>query len=162
MIDFAAAAEAPTQEIHTQYSIAKVLQSNRHSRDCWMWYEDLRTGTGYGESCEQSIDVWTMSAWPSHNYERIAYEIKVSRSDFLREIKQPNKRALALLYSNKFYFVAPQGILKPADMPPEAGLVEIQEGRAFVTVSAPWRDTPPPSWRFLASVARQSRKRGMA
>lgn len=38
---------------------------------------------------------------------RVCYEVKISRADFLSELKQPIKRRIGLRYSNEFYFVTP-------------------------------------------------------
>ena len=52
-------------------------------------------------------------------------EIKVSRADFLAEIKRkPLKRRAGLRLSNESYFVAPKGIIEIDELPPEAGLLE--------------------------------------
>ena len=122
-------------------------------------FEELRVGTGYGRGVEQRIDLWAMGLWASDGYARHAFEVKVTRSDFLAEMKDPLKRRPALLYSNLFYFAAPAGLIKPEELPPEAGLMEVGDwGRGFsavIIVDAPWFDPPPPSWRFFAAIARR-------
>lgn len=145
----------------------------------FLFCAELRVGTGYKRGEEQRLDAWAMACWPSANFERVTYEVKVSRSDFLVEIKEPRKRRMGLLYSNRFYFVAPAGLVKVEEVPPECGLIEVGvrtedwgrdevvtvgpwELREYLVtrVKAPWRDTPPPSWSFLASVGRHLRGRG--
>lgn len=130
--------------------------------DRWLRWGELRVTTGATNAYEQRIDYFAMACWPSDRCERIAYEIKVTRSDFLRELKEPRKRKCALLYSNRFYFVTPAGLLRPEEIPPECGLAELhrREGRPVFEypVAAPWRDTPPPSWRFFASAVRRARE----
>ena len=124
-------------------------------------FGELRIGTGYGKDAEQRIDFWTMHPLPSKGFVRQAFEVKVTRGDFLREMRQPRKRAYALLYSNEFYFAVPKGLIDPGELPPEAGLYEYGryadgEPHLYCTVAAPWRDTPPPSWRFFAAVTRRA------
>lgn len=126
---------------------------------------ELRVGTGYGKDADQRIDFWAMEAIPSKRFRRVAYEIKVSRADFLNELKQPRKRARALLLSNEFYFVTLPGIVKVGELPPEAGLIETGErwrGNLELTTkhAAPWRDGYPPTWQFLAAVARRTMREG--
>jgi len=71
---------------------------------------------------------------------RISYEIKASRQDFLRELARPEKRRRAVELSDLFYFVAPDGMIAPHELPPEAGLVEVmRSGSSWVRVPAPWR-----------------------
>lgn len=120
----------------------------------WLFVCELRTSTGFTRDM-QRIDALAIHLWPSAQYKREAYEVKLTRSDFLREIKQPQKRKLALLYSNTFYFLAPQGLIKPAELPVECGLREVRpDGIVETTVWAPHRDGHAPTWGFMLSVLR--------
>lgn len=125
----------------------------------YLLFPELRIGTGFGKDAEGYIDLWSIHPYPSKMV-RTAFEIKVSREDFTRELRKPLKRRAALMISNEFYFAAPKGLITQADLPIECGLLEFEEGQeAFSqTVPAPWRDTPPASWRFVASLARRSMK----
>lgn len=148
--------------LHEHYATCG-RSSYRLSSD-WIHFDELRIGTGYGKDAEQRIDFWAMHTLPSERLRRVAFEVKVSRSDFLAELKQPRKRAVALLWSNEFYFVAPSGLISESELPPEAGLVEYRQddlgARLHWRVMAPWRDTPPASWRFVASMLRRAIKQG--
>jgi hypothetical protein len=149
----------------TEGDILAVLRqkfSNSYHRENWVFFEKLRIGTGYGKDADQTLDAWALALWPSNGFARIAYEIKTSRADFLREVAHPLKRRRALLFSNEFYFVTPAGLVKPDEVPLECGLMELAEGDTDgvrmlyqATVAAPWRDTPPPTWRFFAAIARR-------
>jgi hypothetical protein len=89
---------------------------------------------------------------------RICYEVKISRSDYLSEMKHPLKRRLGMRYSNEFYFLTPAGMLQPSEIPVECGLIEVQGGFPVVKVPAPWRETPGPTWQFVASMIRNQRR----
>jgi hypothetical protein len=132
---------------------------DHYSRSDWLCFDELRVGTGYGKDAEKRIDFWAIEAIPSKRFRRVAYEIKVSRADFLAELRQPRKRARALLLSNEFYFITPPGLVKDAELPPECGLVEVHD-LGFLTFrhAAPWRDSAPPTWQFLAAVVRRARR----
>lgn len=152
----------------------------------WCFIDELRLGVGYSKStCEQRIDAFAVHCWTP--YERITYEVKASRSDFLRELKQPRKRARGLMLSNQFYFAAPVDTIKPDEVPPECGLYEVSWGTwesggryvlpdgarsgqgtwerdhhegfvAKLAVPAPVRDTYPPTWNFVAAVMRRMQR----
>jgi len=142
------------------------MHTNHGLGDPWAFFEELRLGTGYGRAEQQRVDAFAVGLW-SKVWGSVAYEVKVSRADFLREVKQPLKRRMALRYSNLFYFVTPQGLLKPEEVPIEAGLMEarwrmvqtypqrVEGWGAEVVVHAPWRDIPPPTWMLFAAVARR-------
>lgn len=51
----------------------------------------------------------------------IAYEVKVSRSDFLADVTEA-KWTKYLAYAGSVYFAAPEGLLKKGDIPDRAGL----------------------------------------
>jgi hypothetical protein len=137
------------------------LHRNYSYREHWAFFPELRIGTGYGKGSEQRIDAFALALWPSKNWASHAYEIKVNRADFLKELRSPLKRRAALRYSNMFWFVTPEGLVKPEEIPVEAGLMEAHAsptGEGWyvkVVVSAPWRDIPPPTWNLFASVARR-------
>ena len=148
------------------YDIVKALQ-RRHGAAgrSWALLPELRVGTGYKNlkaniNPEQRIDAWAICLYPSKGLCRVAYEIKVSRSDFLHEIKNPEKRLQAMQYSNQFYFATPKGLVKPEEIPTECGLVEIDEdGSSRYVVGAPYRDTEPDTWiHLLAAIARRAAK----
>jgi hypothetical protein len=145
-----------------------------------LYVEELRCGTGYdayntgyikGDNgkyrrkamWERRIDAFAMSLYPSRNFERVAYEVKVSHGDFVREIVAPEKREMAMSLSNRFYYVAPKGVIAPEEIPEGCGLLLVGqvEGKNYVgtytAVPAPRREVPEPPLRFMASLARRLR-----
>lgn len=86
------------------------------------------------------LDVWTMSrSWAHLSF--VGYEIKVSRSDFLRDDKWP--RYLDVV--NCFYFVTPPGLLKPEEVPGNCGLLEPRGGRLKTRKAATRHEIEPPA-----------------
>ena len=142
-------------------ALEKVYGRPSHNRLAPMsrlFVPEFRLGTGYGKNNEQRLDAWAMEL--TDKMVRRAFEVKVSRSDLLAELSNPRKRARALLVSNEFWFATPEGLMKPDELPLEAGLIEINEhGFTRIVEPAPWRDTPPPTWRFVASLIRRTERR---
>lgn len=136
----------------------------------WAFFEELRAGTGYGtydyekkekepNSPEQRFDAFAINLFPSKKHERIVYEVKVSRADFLNEIKNPEKRQQALSLSNYFYFAVPKGLVSVDEIPEECGLIEVDEDlKSRIKKKAPYRDTGEPTWQFVSSIARRGCK----
>jgi hypothetical protein len=134
-------------------------------RESWAFFDELRVGTGFGHGSQHSIDAFAIALWPSNHWASHAYELKTSRADFARELRQPLKRRPALRYSNMYWFATPEGLVKPEEIPIEAGLVEVRwRGGGYprredwfinVVLQAPWRDIPAPTWNLFASVARR-------
>lgn len=121
------------------------------------YIQEFRAGTGYSDSSNRYLDAWIISCFPSSGLVRTAIEIKISRSDFTRELKQPMKRDSALRLCNEFYFAAPKNLIGESELPDEAGLIEVDPltGKATVKHDAPYRETSPATWAFVASLARR-------
>jgi hypothetical protein len=116
---------------------------------------ELRTGTGYKAGEPNRLDAFFMAETLTQGLRRIVYEIKTSRADFLRELREPRKRRAALRVSNQFYFVTIPGLVKAEEVPLECGLLELRGNMLDEVVAAPYRDSMPASWLFFAAVARR-------
>jgi len=119
-------------------------------------FNEFRVEGGYGYVSEKYIDLLVLYCHASKRYERAAYEVKVSRRDFNRELRKPLKRWVGMLFTNRFYFAAPEGLIKRSEVPDDCGLVEVDEsGAAKVSIKAPWRESRQPTWPFVVSLARR-------
>ena len=134
----------------------------RHPAPRWAFFEELRCSTGFGsyagkDDVEQRIDAWAMDTWERR--EAFAFEVKVSRADWLRELKQPEKRTAGMRRSERFYFVAPHGLIKQEEIPPGCGLIDVKADRLITTVRAPKR--PPVEFErgFIAMILRRQYRR---
>lgn len=164
-------------------ALLDVVQTCLHTRASeWIFLREQRVGTGFRSSSAQRLDGFALNCLPHTSMKRVCYEVKTSRADFLCEIRQPLKRRIGLRYSNEFYFVTPAGLVNLSEIPVECGLVEIgiftDEERnstlarsgmfihfdpdhstyCRVTVPAPWRETPGPTWQFVAGMLRNQQK----
>jgi hypothetical protein len=144
----------------------------------WLFFRELRVGTGRRNGGAPRLDGFALNTLPHTTMKRICYEVKTSRGDFLSELKQPLKRRIGMRYSNEFYFVTPAALVNPAEVPADCGLVEAgyaspaewrslisrhagffhydAQTRAYcmITIPAPWRDTPGPTWQLVAAMLR--------
>lgn len=164
----------------------------------WVFVREVQAETGqYSDT--QRFDAVAIGLVPSVKYARVVYEVKVSRSDWLRELRpvywwhwharfmrrvtaeqaaairaeagtgdvitEGRKWDLALAMSTEFWVAAPPFVVRPEELPPEAGLVEVRpwgpsrELRPKVVVKAPVRETPVPGQEFWASVLREAAAR---
>ena len=139
----------------------------RKYSDPWLILPEVRYATGYKNygtqggtvdyrDIEKRIDAFAIHPWPSQNWKTIAFEIKVSRSDFLNELKQPEKRAPWYRWAQEFYFVLANGVVKSeSEIPEECGYMIVWEsGIVQVKRKAPVREVEQPTWSFLASCLR--------
>lgn len=119
----------------------------------WIYFSEL----GDQRFAQRRVDFWAMACWESKQYEKISYEIKISRADFLNELRNPHKREFALSISNRYYFVTPPDLISLDELPPEAGLMELEaNGQFFTKKKAPHRNPPFVfTWDFAATLGRQ-------
>lgn len=83
-------------------------------------------------------DLVRIGMWASRGTGIDVHEIKVSRADWLRELDEPAKAEAWWPYCNRFWVVAPVGIVQAAELPEGWGLLELPaSGRRFKTVVRP-------------------------
>lgn len=147
--------------------IETALRRHHSPERGWAFFSELRVGVSwtYAQThdnpvnrVEQEIDAWAMHTWRSQKWLRVAYEIKVSRADWKRELEQPRKREAAMALSNEFWFACPPGVIDPRDVPSGCGLLYVTEvsGECWTQVPAPHRPCSDPPLSFLAMVLRRA------
>lgn len=133
----------------------------------WAFFLELRAGTGYNynrlawmkgsdrQNVERRLDAWAFHLWPSGGYRPTGFEVKVSRADFLHDVKTASKRARYLALCQYFYYVTPKDLVRPDEVPPEAGLMYATTSRLKVVKFPPERTIPQPEWDFFAAICRR-------
>lgn len=110
-----------------------------------------RTGGG-----TRYADAVAVGLWSSHGHAIEGFEIKVARSDWLNELKQPEKSDPVAKYCNRWWLVCVPGVAMPDELPPSWGMLELQaSGTLRVKVQAPKREPQPVTIGFFASLIRR-------
>lgn len=122
------------------------LLASRHARDVFV--PECKTGPTQGVDGMQRMDAWALKKSWAHPL-AIAYEIKVSRQDFLSD----NKWRGYLPFCNEFLFVAPPGVIETGEVADEAGLLVCSANatRLYRKKKAPYRDVEIPEclYRYI-------------
>jgi len=161
----------------TVLDIHKALEA-RHPADAWVYLRELRTRTGYeyGPNFStfdqiRSIDAFAMGCWKSNGHRRVAYEIKVSRGDWLRELKDQHKRTQAYFLAHEFWFALAPGVINATpgvgndflqfqEALHGCGVLEVQEdGTVKVIERAKRHEAWPMPEAFIASLLRNAAAR---
>lgn len=150
----------------------------RHPPNAWAFATELPTTTGHGHRLDHKdgpggtrrIDAFSMALWPSKKYRRVAYEIKISRADWLSELHHPEKRAQSYYLSHIFWFALAPGIFKKSDLQRDndnevdkdlllnCGIMEIQDDGSIRILRKPReRVAWPLPEAFVASFLRRVR-----
>jgi hypothetical protein len=123
----------------------------RHPFPAWVLATEVEIGLGE----RRRVDVLAVSG-----IEVIAYELKVSRSDFERELEDPRKRARAMELASSFYFCAPVGLINIIELPPRTGLMEVHAlGGSHVEHNAERKEPERPDWPLVAAILRAAATR---
>jgi hypothetical protein len=132
----------------------------------WAMLEEFNPiGSNFGY---RRCDLFLIRAWSgskgshgSTGNERIAIEIKVSRSDLLSELKKPEKSAPFEAVADKFYLAVPKGLIKDTDPIPETwGILEVSTSGTCRQVRKPTRNPntePMPLGGLVEAFRRASR-----
>lgn len=113
---------------------------------------------GTGTSQSRWIDVAVFEMWPSKGLTRSAFEVKVSRSDFLRELQIPDKHKWCRDSFHEFWFVAPKEVIQLAELPQGIGWMYPRGDRLCIARHAIRNATPVLDDRLLAGFMRSAYK----
>lgn len=111
-----------------------------------------------------NIDLLAFSAWSSKKPPIVGYEVKVSRSDYRRELLKPEKRTASVARCWQFWFAVPKGLLtkqERAYVEPE----HFEDGTAFERAKCParcerWKRNPYLEERMPPIERERRRKTG--
>lgn len=103
----------------------------------------------------ESIDFLSVACWPSLKYVVHGHEVKVSRSDWLRELKNPAKSLRNMPMCDMWWLVAPKGVAKEEELPPRWGFLE-HNGYSFWCVRQAELLRPPLTRRSAAGTVAAS------
>lgn len=132
----------------------EVALEHRYAGDAWALFFEVRNGTGYSRRT-RSADALAMSLWPSRGLELHGHEIKASRSDWLSELKKPDKAEEICRFCDRWWVVVGDAeIVKDGELPPTWGLLVPQGKKLRVKVDAPKLEPEPVTRLFLASLMR--------
>ncbi len=103
------------------------------------------------------IDFVSVALWDSLSFVRRAFEIKVSRSDFLAEIARPEKSKAAREYFHEFYFVVPKWLFDVSELPEGVGwMYPAKAGLLHIGKEATYNQHPKSDDRFVAMCCRRA------
>lgn len=151
--------EAPAGELAPEKATDRILWLLRHRhtgrrKEEWALFTELRSAVGFGPA--RYLDLLALGTWKSSGYRAIAYEVKVSRADFAKELANPEKRAFAESIAEECYFATPAGLLRPDEVPEGWGLI-VAQANGLKVVKRPTQRAPRPWPReFVCAMARRA------
>lgn len=121
------------------------------------WAIFFEVGDGTGAQHRRWADAVAMNLWPSRGLSINGFEIKVSRSDWRSELKNPAKSEPVQRYCDYWWIVAPAGIVPKEELPDTWGLFEVSpSGKIKQVVAAPKLAPKPVTRPFMAALLRRA------
>lgn len=101
-------------------------------------------------------DALAMGLWPSRGLEMHGFEIKVSRQDWVAELKNPAKADTFAKFCHRWWLIAGDDtIVRAGELPPNWGLLVFRPRGLVCDKDAPLLAPQPPTWDFLAAILRR-------
>lgn len=120
------------------------------------WQVFYEVGNDTGSRVSRHADAVAMGIWPSNGHLIHGFEIKVSRGDFLNEMKDPTKAQAVFQFCNRWSLVTPTGLVKAEELPEPWGLMTF-DGKSLRTVKqAPALEPVPLTPGFVAAMLRRA------
>jgi hypothetical protein len=116
--------------------------------------EQVANSTGWAG--KRWADAIAVSLWPSRGLEILGFEIKVSRGDWKKELADPSKAESIQKHCDRWFIVAPDGMIEPSELPPTWGLLGVNaKSVATARVAAPKLEPEKLSIEFVAALFRR-------
>lgn len=137
------------RELPSMALIYGALRDRWVSENGWVWFTEFSPGVA-----DRRVDALAVNRWGNkRGYERMVFEIKRTRADFLGELRSPEKTRQSASVADRFWFVVPTGLVEPTEVPGDCGLVWVDEdGHAQIKRKAPRRLDAPTDRRLLGAI----------
>jgi len=112
-----------------------------------------------GSSSRVYADGVAINMWASRGYSITGFEVKVSRSDWLRELKQPEKSEPVLTKCDYWFLVAPDDVFVPDEVPPSWGILSFKDGKLREKRKAPKLEPKAITRAFVAQMFRRAHEK---
>lgn len=94
----------------------KMRIRGKYPSPAWVVLEELRDGTGF-VSRGREADAVAFGTWPSRGFQIVGFEVKSQRSDWLNELKNPEKMESIGQFCDEWWIVCSEAVAKLEEMP---------------------------------------------
>lgn len=103
------------------------------------------------------LDFMVINLWESRGQSIIGFEVKSYRSDWLSELKRPEKQELHAPYCDYFYLLTTkEDIAKLEEIPENWGWMVVKNDKLFTMKKAPKLNAKPMSKSMMVSIMRRA------
>lgn len=117
------------------------------------FFTQFSRSTGYAGRIADAIAI---NLWPSRGLEVHGFEVKVSRGDWLHELKHPEKAEPIARYCDRWWIaVGDKSIIHEGELPPTWGLLIPRGQKLIIRVRAPKIESKELDRGFVTSIIRR-------
>ena len=129
----------------------------KYPEPAYALFPQVRNSNGFTYAQVRTVDALAMSLWPSRGLTLSGFEIKVSRADWLNELKKPEKADEIASYCDEWWLVvSDKSIVEDGELPSAWGLYA-KHGRGLRCIKQAEKLDPKPLDRtFLAAILRKA------
>lgn len=139
---------------HDESSLVALL-AKRYPAPEYAFLPQVPDGTTVNK--RRTVDALALGLWRSRGFAMHGFECKVSRSDWLRERKNPLKAETIAVHCDHWWLViSDRDIVRVAELPDEWGLM-VAEGKSLKVIhAAPKRSPEPITLPILCGILRRA------
>jgi len=129
----------------------------RYADASWAFLPQVRSTTG--AVAARTADALAMGLWPSRGLELHGFEVKASRTDWIKELKNPSKAEEICQFCDRWWVViGSRTLVLDSELPPTWGLIVPRGEKLIIKVPAPKLDALPVDRGFLAAILRRAQE----
>jgi hypothetical protein len=122
----------------------------------WAMLEQVASCSGFNNGYSDAVAI---QLWPSRGHQILGFELKVSRGDWLRELKNRKKtEESAFVFCHQWWVVADRGCVQDGELPATWGLLGPSGQGLAIIKQAPELTPQEIDLSFLAAVLRRAAK----
>jgi hypothetical protein len=141
----------------TEFQFLQCLRS-RYADDAYVVLPQVRSTTGFSRRKVRTADALAVSLWPSRGISVSGFEFKDSRTDWLKELAEPQKaEEIGRFCSEWWLVVSDPKIVAAGELPAPWGMIYATEGKCKTLAKVTKRSCQEPTWEFVAAVMRAAK-----
>jgi hypothetical protein len=149
-----------SQSMASESSLFQLLKV-RYPENAYALFPQVRNSTGFAGS--RTADAIAIGLWPSRGMEVEGFEMKVSRTDWQKELKSPEKAEVICKVCDRWWVViSDEKIIQEGELPATWGLLVQKGGKLVVKKQAPKLEAQPMDRGFIASLFRKLQEQSVA
>lgn len=137
---------------HTAASLTQMLRE-RHSGGEWVFVEQVPDGTGMNKC--RTADAIAMGVWAKTEFMLHGFEVKVSRSDWQKELNDLQKSRPFEQVCHYWWIVAPKGVVNADEVPANWGWLWPGQSRLNVGSRPILNESAALNYNFFAGLLRR-------